>query len=137
MINFIDVLLQENNKNVYQYESDIINCSKENLWNFLKNFNKYLKFNKIIKDFSIEGNFMIGTKFKVEFFNNENHQFIVSYIDDDINKKKWEFEITPLENNNFEKQAIRWCVIEISKEKCFIYVYHIFKEMLSYDIIKK
>ena len=54
----------------------------------------------------------------------------------DINKKKWEIEIIPLENE-LERQAIRWCLIEISKDKCFIYVYHIFKELPSSEILKE
>ena len=136
MINNLEYLLQEKNTNIYQYESDIISSSKKEIWNTLKKLNLYLKINKKIKNYKIEGNFEVGTKITIVFFDDNSYQFLISYLDTDINKKKWEIEIIPLENE-LERQAIRWCLIEISKDKCFIYVYHIFKELPSSEILKE
>ena len=137
MINNIEYLIQEINNKIYQYESDIINSSKEEIWNTFKNLNDYLKINKKIKNYIIEGNnFRIGTKITVFFIDNTSVKYLISYLNNDNNKKKWEIEVIPLENE-LEKQAIRLCLIEISKEKCFIYIYHVFNEMPSLEVMKE
>ena len=137
MINNIEYLIQEINNKIYQYESDIINSSKEEIWNTFKNLNHYLKINKKIKNYIIEGNnFRIGTKITVFLIDNTSVKYLISYLNNDNNKKKWEIEVIPLENE-LEKQAIRLCLIEISKEKCFIYIYHVFNEMPSLEVMKE
>ena len=137
MINNIEYLIQEINNKIYQYESDIINSSKEEIWNTFKNLNHYLKINKKIKNYIIEGNNLgIGTKITVIFIDNTSVKYLISYLNNDNNKKKWEIEVIPLENE-LEKQAIRLCLIEISKEKCFIYIYHVFNEMPSLEVMKE
>ena len=136
MINNIDILLQENNSIIFQFESDIINSSKETIWNVLKQINEYLKKKNKIKDFKIDGNWDIGTKLTVIFNEKETFNFIISYISNDKDKKKWEFEFTPIENV-LEKVFIRWSIIEISKDKSFICVEHIFKEMPSIEILNE
>ena len=137
MINNIEYLIQEINNKIYQYESDIINSSKEEIWNTFKNLNDYLKINKKIKNYIIEGNnFRIRTKITVIFIDNTSVKYLISYLNNDNNKKKWEIEVIPLENE-LEKQAIRLCLIEISKEKCFIYIYHVFNEMPSLEVMKE
>ena len=137
MINNIEYLIQEINNKIYQYESDIINSSKEEIWNTFKNLNHYLKINKKIKNYIIEGNNLgIGTKITVFFIDNTSVKYLISYLNNDNNKKKWEIEVIPLENE-LEKQAIRLCLIEISKEKCFIYIYHVFNEMPSLEVMKE
>ena len=137
MINNIEYLIQEINNKIYQYESDIINSSKEEIWNTFKNLNDYLKINKKIKNYIIEGNNLgIGTKITVIFIDNTSVKYLISYLNNDNNKKKWEIEVIPLENE-LEKQAIRLCLIEISKEKCFIYIYHVFNEMPSLEVMKE
>ena len=131
MINNIEYLIQEINNKIYQYESDIINSSKEEIWNTFKNLNKK------IKNYIIEGNNLeIGTKITVIFIDNTSVKYLISYLNNDNNKKKWEIEVIPLENE-LEKQAIRLCLIEISKEKCFIYIYHVFNEMPSLEVMKE
>ena len=136
MINNIDILLQENNSIIFQFESDIINSSKETIWNELKQINEYLKKKNKIKDYKIDGNWDIGTKITVIFNEKETFNFIISYISNDKDKKKWEFEFTPIENV-LEKVFIRWSIIEISKDKSFICVEHIFKEMPSIEILNE
>ena len=136
MINNIDILLQENNSIIFQFESDIINSSKETIWNELKQINEYLKKQNKIKDYKIDGNWDIGTKITVIFNEKETFNFIISYISNDKDKKKWEFEFTPIENV-LEKVFIRWSIIEISKDKSFICVEHIFKEMPSIEILNE
>ncbi len=136
MINNIDILLQENNSIIFQFESDIINSSKETIWNELKNIHEYLKQNNKIKDFKIVGNFDIGTKITISFNEKETFNFIISYISNDKDKKKWELEFTPIETV-LEKIFIRWCIIEISNDKSFVYVYHIFKEKPSIEILNE
>ena len=137
MINNIEYLIQEINNKIYQYESDIINSSKEEIWNTFKNLNDYLKINKKIKNYITEGNNLgIGTKITVIFIDNTSVKYLISYLNNDNNKKKWEIEVIPLENE-LEKQAIRLCLIEISKEKCFIYIYHVFNEMPSLEVMKE
>ncbi len=136
MINNIDILLQISNTDIFQYESDIINSSKEIIWNELKKINEHLKRGKKILDYKIEGNWEIGTKIFVKLSEDESYNFILTYIQNDINKKKWEIEISTLEKS-LEKQAIRWCILEVSKNKSFIYVYHIFKELPPLEIMNE
>lgn len=136
MINNIEILLQENNYIIYQFESDIINSSKETIWNELQNIIEYLKQRNKIKDYKINGTFGLGTTITIQFNEIETFNFIISYISNEKDKAKWEFEFTPIENV-LEKVSIRWCIIEISKDKSFIYVYHIFKEMPSKEILNE
>ena len=136
MINNIEILLQENNYIIYQFESDIINSSKETIWNELQNIIEYLKQRNKIKDYKINGTFGLGTTITIQFNEIETFNFIISYISNEKDNAKWEFEFTPIENV-LEKVSIRWCIIEISKDKSFIYVYQIFKEMPSKEILNE
>lgn len=55
IINNIDVLLQENTDNIYEYESEIIPVCREKVWNRIININEFLKNQGILKDFKIFG----------------------------------------------------------------------------------
>ena len=55
MINNIEVFLQENNENIFVFESDIINAPREKVWDCLINLGEIFKKHHIIKEYCCEG----------------------------------------------------------------------------------
>ena len=72
IINNIDILLQENTDNIYEYESEIIPICREKVWNRIININEFLKKQGILKDYKIIGEKnKVGCRIQCNFIENK------------------------------------------------------------------
>ena len=140
IINNIDVLLQENTDNIYEYESEIIPVCREKVWNRIININEFLKKQGILKEYKLFGEKKkVGTKFQLFFVENIPKKFIeyqITTIDKNPKKKKWKLGITP-QNGPFIKQELYWVFIQLSENETFLYILHKFNEQISSETMKE
>ena len=134
MINNIEMLLQVNNDNIYDYGSVIIKASREKVWEYITN----LKFmiNEHIKDLIVEGNLEeVGTTISWTFASDGSKcKSKISYVKKDKEKKKWKYKIVPLEGP-FQMQEIHFIFIFLKEDSTFFSVYHEFKEQISAEVM--
>ena len=134
MINNIEMHLQVNNDNIYDYGSVIIKASREKVWEYITN----LKFmiNEHIKDLIVEGNLEeVGTTISWTFSSDGSKcKSKISYVKKDKEKKKWKYKIVPLEGP-FQMQEIHFIFIFLKEDSTFFSVYHEFKEQISAEVM--
>ena len=123
-INLLEILLKKNNQFLFQYESIIVNCSSETIWENIINF-------EIIKSFY---------KFTIPNYNPEDieegkiieiilqkslKKLLIKFgkIIHCPNKKKSELHIIPLDNE-LSSQEIIFIIIKLKEEQTFISIVH-------------
>ena len=140
MINNIEVFLQENNENIFIFESDIIKAPREKVWNCIINLGELFKKNKIIKEFSRDGDLdKIGTIITMSVIKGEKIEkgcAKIIKIEKNPNKEKWILVLSPLEGK-YQVQEMEFVLYKLEDNNTFIYIIHKFKEMLPHDIIKE
>ena len=140
MINNIEVFLQENNENIFIFESDIIKAPREKVWNCIINLGELFKKNKIIKEFSYDGDLdKIGTIITMSVIKGEKIEKVyakIIKIENNPNKEKWILVLSPLEGK-YQVQEMEFVLYNLEDNNTFIYIIHKFKEMLPHDIIKE
>ena len=137
MINNIEMFLQINNDNIYDYGANIIKAPMELVWNYVTNL-KFMK-NEYIKDLVIDGSpDKVGTMLKWKFVKDPEENICksrVSYVSKSPNKKKWKYKIVPIEGP-FQMQEIDFVFINLEKNSTFFSVYHDFKEQVSAETME-
>jgi hypothetical protein len=139
IINNIDILLQENTDNIYEYESDIIPVCREKVWNRIINFTEFLKKQEILKDYKIIGEKnKVGCRFQC-YFKNHKPEFVeyqLTTLEKNPKKKKWKLGFTP-QSFPFMKQEHFWVFIQLSENETFLYVLHKFNEQISKELMNE
>ena len=135
MINNIEMLLQINNDNIYDYSSTIIKAPKILVWNYVTSL-KFL-LNEHIKNVVIEGNTQeVGTTLTWEFAKDSSRcKSKISYVNKSPEKKKWKYKIVPLEGP-FQMQEIHFVFINVNDDSTFFSVYHEFKEQVTPEVME-
>ena len=140
MINNIEVFLQENNENIFIFESDIIKAPREKVWNCIINLGELFKKYNIIKDFSYNGDLdKIGTIITMNIIKGEKTEkgcAKIIKIEKNPNKEKWVLVLSPLEGK-YQVQEMEFVLYKLEDNNTFIYINHKFKEMLPYDTMKE
>ena len=140
MINNIEVFLQENNENIFIFESDIIKAPREKVWNCIINLGELFKKHNIIKDFSHNGDLdKIGTIITMNIIKGEKTEkgcCKIIKIEKNPNKEKWVLVLSPLEGK-YQVQEMEFVLYKLEDNNTFIYINHKFKEMLPYDTMKE
>ena len=140
MINNIEVFLQENNENIFIFESDIIKAPREKVWNCIINLGELFKKYNIIKDFSYNGDLdKIGTIITMNIIKGEKTEkgcCKIIKIEKNPNKEKWVLVLSPLEGK-YQVQEMEFVLYKLEDNNTFIYINHKFKEMLPYDTMKE
>ncbi len=136
-IDALENLLKKNNQFLYQYESIIINNSKEKIWDFILNLELMKKFHHItIPEYN-----------KLEFKEGNIIEIFVEYVQKKISmkigkikhnklKKKSEFHIYPLDNF-FSSQEIIFTIISLSENSSFVSITHKFNENVTLEQMNK
>ena len=134
MINNIEMLLQVNNENIYDYGSVVIKAPREKVWEYITNL-KFMR-NEHIKDLLVEGNpEEIGTTISWTFAS-DGSKCKSSYVKKDKEKKKWKYKMVPMEGP-FQIQEIHFIVIHLKDDITFFSVYHEFKEQISAEVMSR
>ncbi len=140
MINNIEVFLQENNENIFVFESDIINAPREKVWDCLINLGEIFKKHHIIKEYSCEGEKeKVGSIVKIKKEKKEKIEegsFKIVKIERNINKEKWTLVFRPLEVK-FHVQEMEFVLYKLEDNNTFIYINHTFKELLPQETMKE
>ena len=135
-INLLEILLKKNNQFLFQYESIIVNCSSETIWENIINFEIIKSFYKFIipnynpKDIE-EGKI-------IEIILEKSLKKLLIKFGKIIhcpNKKKSELHIIPLDNE-LSSQEIIFIIIKLNEEQTFISIVHKFHENISFEQIK-
>lgn len=136
MINNIEMLLQVNNENIYDYGSVVIKAPREKVWEYITNL-KFMR-NEHIKDLVVEGNpEEIGTTISWTFASDGSKcKSKISYVKKDKEKKKWKYKMVPMEGP-FQMQEIHFIVIHLKDDITFFSVYHEFKEQVSAEVMSR
>ena len=136
MINNIEMLLQVNNENIYDYGSVVIKAPREKVWEYITNL-KFMR-NEHIKDLVVEGNpEEIGTTISWTFASDGSKcKSKISYVKKDKEKKKWKYKMVPMEGP-FQIQEIHFIVIHLKDDITFFSVYHEFKEQISAEVMSR
>ena len=132
IINNIDILLQENSDNIFEYESTIIKINRAQVFDYIFDPIKFAKnFSNVL---IVEGKNEVGTV--VSWKTNDEDQFEfkskIIQIDNDPKKKKWKYILAPI-SGPFQDQIIKFIFIEISNNETFFSVEHDFKEKVDED----
>ena len=139
MINNIEVFLQENNENIFVFESDIINAPREKVWDCLINLGEIFKKHHIIKEYCCEGEKeKVGSIVKIKKETKEKIDkvsFKIVKIERNINKEKWTLVFRPLELK-FHVQEMEFVLYKLEDNNTFIYINHTFKELLPQETMK-
>jgi hypothetical protein len=139
IINNIDILLQENTDNIYEYESEIIPVCREKVWNRIININEFLKKQGILKDYKIIGEKnKVGCRFQCNFIDNKPEfiEYQLTTLEKNPKKKKWKLGMTP-QSLPFMKQELFWVFIQLSENETFLYILHKFNEPISKELLNE
>ena len=137
MISNIEILLQSNNENIYNYGSIIIEAPIEVVWNYIVK-SKYLKlmFKGKIK---IQGNPEEVGSVVIHKFQGDNETVVkmkVSYVSKDESKKKWKYRMIPFDGP-FQNQELHYVFINLEKNKTFLGVHHQFQEQVDIKVMNE
>lgn len=134
MLNNIEVMLQVNHENIYDYGSIMIKTSIENVYNSLVSFS-FLT-DDIAKDIKRTGNLgEVGSTLSWTFIEgNEKCQSTLSYVSKGENKKKWKLKIRPT-GQSFILQEISFVLVKVDEKKTFLSICHQFQEQVDIKLI--
>jgi hypothetical protein len=137
MISNIEILLQSNNDNIYNYGSIIIEAPIEVVWSYIVK-SKYLKltFKGKVK---IQGNPEEVGSIVIHKFQGEKETVVkmkVSYVSKDESKKKWKYRMIPFDGP-FQNQELHYVFINFDKNKTFLGVHHQFQEQVDIKIMNE
>ena len=135
-INLLEILLKKTNQFLFQYESIIVNCSNEKIWESIINFEIIKNFYKLsIPNFNpkeIEEGKIIEINLE-----NSRKKMLIKFgkIIHEKDNKKSELHIIPLDNE-LSNQEIIFITIKLNEEQTFISITHKFNENILFEQIK-
>ena len=139
MIDNIETLLQNNTDNIYHYDSNIIDASIEQVWNYVTRF-EFFKSKKEIK-INITGNpECVGSiiTYQVEGVKGSNLviQSKVAFVNKEDNKQKWKYKLIQIDNN-VPIQELSYVFLKLEDNKTFIGIYNVFSEHVDNTMLNE
>ena len=136
-IQLLENYLKKNNEFLYQYESIIINSSKDKVWDIITNIDIVQKLHKItINDCSDKSNCKGEKIYEINAIQLQKKIYIkIDKIKYDKNKSKYELHVYPI-NIDFPSQEIIFELISLPENQTFLSITHIFNENVTFDEIK-
>lgn len=138
MINNLDKLLQEDNKDIYQYESKIFNYSRDKIWDILINFHKLMIRKGIIRNFYCsDESRKEGTIFSFESISSKkNCKIKIIKCKNDEKLSKWVINFLPLEGP-FRDIENDWILVKIEENKTMVININKYSEHIEPEILKQ
>ena len=137
MLQNIDKELADNIKNIYHYESKILNYPMEKIWNVLTNIHIRMSDLGAIKNLTFKSPLKEETEFS--FYVDEDNKFCkmkVIKIKCDKNSNKWTICTMPLEGP-FDHYLQEWIFIKLNENQTFLGNGSKYKEHIKPDDFKK
>lgn len=143
MINNMDKQLQEDIKDLYQYESKIFYYSREKIWDTISNLNKIMKNKGYIEDYgNCEEPLREGNVLKFKMINDGHEVEIkITKVNHKKNETKWCIGYLPLKGRFIDAEA-SWIFLKLGENKTLIshvnkYLEHIDTQTLAHVSQKK
>jgi hypothetical protein len=120
MIKNLNQELEEDNKDIYHYESKILEFSRELIWDIISNFHLKMFEAGVIKNLTIKTPIKEGCEFCFNI--SEDNKFFkmkVIKIKCDQNNDKWALSIKPI-NGPFDHDLQEWILIKLDENKSLL-----------------
>ena len=137
MIENMDKELKEDYKDIYHYDSKLLNFSRKKIWNIIVNYPLIMEKAGVIKNLSFESPMKEGSE--ISFNMKEDNKFFklkITKFNCEENDKKWELCVTPLKGP-FDHFIQEWTLIELDENQTFLMNNSKYKEHIKPDIFKK
>ena len=137
MIENMDKELKEDYKDIYQYDSKLLNFPRKKIWNIIVNYPLIMEKAGVIKNLSFESPMKEGSE--ISFNMKEDNKFFklkITKFNCEENDKKWELCVTPLKGP-FDHFIQEWTLIELDENQTFLMNNSKYKEHIKPDIFKK
>ena len=133
MIDNIEALLQNNTDNIYHYDSNILDASIEQVWNYVMKF-EFFKGKKEIK-INITGNpECVGSIITYHVDGVEGSTVIiqskVAFVSKEVGKQKWKYKLIQIDND-VPIQELSYVFLKLEDNKTFIGIYNVFYEHID------
>ena len=137
IIKNLDKELEENNKNIYHYESKIFNYPREKIWNIITNFHIKMFEAGAIKNLSDFSPLKEGSEIKFNMC--EENKFFnlqITKIKCDENNDKWILGTKPI-SGPFEHFLQEWILIKLGENQVLLANNSKYNEHISPEMFKK
>lgn len=137
IIKNLDKELEENNKNIYHYESKIFNYPREKIWNIITNFHIKMFEAGAIKNLSDFSPLKEGSEIKFNMC--EDNKFFnlqITKIKCDENNDKWILGTKPI-SGPFEHFLQEWILIKLGENQVLLANNSKYNEHISPEMFKK
>ena len=137
MIENMDKELKEDYKDIYHYDSKLLNFPRKKIWNIIVNYPLIMEKAGVIKNLSFESPMKEGSE--ISFNMKEDNKFFklkITKFKCEENDKKWELCVTPLKGP-FDHFIQEWTLIELDANQTFLMNNSKYKEHIKPDIFKK
>ena len=137
VLNNLIIILKNDNKDIYHYESKIFNYSREKIKNIIFNLNEVLLKRGYIKSIKREGKQNSeGQIVTVELAKvARTIKLKITKVKLKENKVKWVISYMPLEVN-FKDFQIDWNIIKIKPDETLVAIINIYSEQIEPNIMK-
>ena len=137
MIQNMDKELEEDNKDIYHYESKIFNYPREKIWDILVNYPLKMNEAGVIKNLVFQTPMKEGTE--ISFNMCEDNKFFkikITKVKCDENNDKWTLRSTPIKGP-FDHYLQEWILIKVQENKSLLMNNSKYKEHMDPDLFKK
>lgn len=128
VIHSLENLLKSNNENIFDYESNVIECNIETVWDYItkeKGFLLGINIANINEEHA-------GTTIEYSLNMDELYKCKITKVKKNNNKKRWKYALMPLEGP-FKQQEIQFILIRLGNDRTFFSIYHEFKQQIESD----
>ena len=137
IIKNLDKELEENNKNIYHYESKIFNYPREKIWNIITNFHIKMFEAGAIKNLSDFSPLKEGSEIKFNMCEeNKPFNLQITKIKCDENNDKWILGTKPI-SGPFEHFLQEWILIKLGENQVLLANNSKYNEHISPEMFKK
>ena len=128
VIHSLENLLKSNNENIFDYESNVIECNIETVWDYItkeKGFLLGINIANINEEHA-------GTTIEYSLNMDELYKCKITKVKKNNNKKRWKYALMPLEGP-FKQQEIQFILVRLGNDRTFFSIYHEFKQQIESD----
>ena len=137
VLNNLIIILKNDNKDIYHYESKIFNYSREKIKNIIFNLNEIMLKRGYIKSIKREGKQNSEGQIVTVELAKDARTIKLKIIKVKLkeNKVKWVISYMPLEVN-FKDFQIDWNIIKIKPDETLVAIINIYSEQIEQNIMK-
>ena len=137
MIKNMDKELEEDNKDIYHYESKILNYSREKVWDIITNYHLKMFEAGAIKNLTLHSSIKEGSELAFNMCeDNKYFKMKITKVKCDPNNDKWTICSMPL-SGPFDHFLHEWILIKLDEEQSLLANNSKYKEHMTPEIFQK